>query len=93
MDPRTLIHRYLLGDISDAEMQQLERMLADDAELRQQFVLAAATETGLRDIAIERASEPVQAGSPTGSANHRSTSGALASMERAAVFCSYTKER
>lgn len=60
MDPRELMHRYLLGEITESEVQELDRLLAADPELRREFVLAAATDTGLREVAFERAVEPPQ---------------------------------
>jgi len=62
-----LIHRYLLGDITDDEVNQLDRLLANSPELRREFTLAAATDAGLREVAFERAAEPVQLRTQTGS--------------------------
>ena len=47
MDAKSLIHRYLLGDITEDEVNQLDRLLADDSQLRREFVLAAATDASL----------------------------------------------
>lgn len=60
MNPRSLIHRYLLGDTSEDEAKELDRLLADDPELRREFILAATVDTGLREVAFERAVEPRQ---------------------------------
>lgn len=57
MNSKELIHRYLLGNVSDEEMQQLDRLLATDSELRQEFLLAAGMDAGLREVAIERSLE------------------------------------
>lgn len=65
MDPSTLIDRYLIGDLSDEEVAQLDQLLSTDQRLRQQFVIAAATDSGLREVAIERAAEPVQPTPPS----------------------------
>lgn len=58
MDAASQIHRYLLGKLSEEETAELDRQLAEDPELRNQFILAAATDAGLREVAIERAAEP-----------------------------------
>ncbi len=64
MSSRSLIDRYLLGNITAEESQELDRLLAKDPKLRREFVLAAATESGLREVAFERAAEPVKTRSP-----------------------------
>ncbi len=60
MDPKSLIHRYLLGDITEPEAKELDRLLASDVKLRREFVLAAATDAGLREVAFERSIDSVQ---------------------------------
>ena len=60
MVPKSLIQRYLVGDISEDEVAELDRLLAVDPDLRREFVLGAVTDAGLREIAMERAAEPVQ---------------------------------
>ena len=55
MDREALIHRYLLGDVAEEDARELDRLLANDPELRQEFVLAAAADAGLREVALERA--------------------------------------
>ncbi|EMI18953.1 FecR protein domain protein [Rhodopirellula maiorica SM1] len=55
MDPKLLIHRYLIGEVSEAEANELNDRLVHDAELRREFVIAAAMDTGLRDVAFEQA--------------------------------------
>ena len=57
MNPETLIHRYLLGEASEAEIRQLDQLLAQDAGLRRQLILEAGMDAGLREIALERISE------------------------------------
>lgn len=71
MNPTPLIHRYLLGDVSQEEVEQLNRLLAEDPALRREFVQAAATDAGLRDVAFERDAEPVPAQVSAESAKRR----------------------
>ena len=71
MDAASQIHRYLLGDLSEEETAEFDRQLAEDPELRNQFVLAAATDAGLREVAIERAAEPASAPQSNESFNRR----------------------
>ena len=59
MKSQELIHRYLLGEATQSEVQELNRRLADDIELRASFVREASTDTGLREIAHERMSHNV----------------------------------
>ena len=54
MNPNQLIHRYLLGEATKAEVERLDRLLADDPQLRQRMVMEAQTDAGLREIALER---------------------------------------
>lgn len=58
MKPEERIQRYLLGEATDAEIGVLETMLAEDRELRRKFVFEAGVDAGLREIALERVSEP-----------------------------------
>ena len=58
MKPEERIQRYLLGEATDAEIGILETMLAEDRELRRMFVFEAGVDAGLREIALERVSEP-----------------------------------
>lgn len=60
MDSNSLLHRYLLGDLSQEEVEQLNQRLADDPELRREFVQAATMDAGLREVAFERGAEPVR---------------------------------
>ena len=57
MSQSTLASR--IGDVSEAEANELDRLLAANPELRKEFVIAAATDAGLRELAIQRAAEPV----------------------------------
>jgi ferric-dicitrate binding protein FerR (iron transport regulator) len=55
MNTQSLIHRYLLGETTHAETEELNRLLSEDADVRQEFLLAATMDAGLRDLAIQRA--------------------------------------
>lgn len=57
MKPEELIHRYLLGEASQAEVEQLDGLLAEDPALRRKFVEEVGVDTGLREIALERLTE------------------------------------
>ncbi|PHR88337.1 MAG: iron dicitrate transport regulator FecR [Blastopirellula sp.] len=57
MNSKTLIHRYLIGDITEPELKELELLLENDSVLRREFALNATIETGLREIAFERTVE------------------------------------
>lgn len=61
MDSQTLIQRYLLGDLTEDEVAELDRLLNAEAELRREFALAAAMDTGLREVSFERSIEPAEA--------------------------------
>ncbi|TWU57633.1 FecR domain-containing protein [Rubripirellula reticaptiva] len=67
MNASDLIHRYLLGLCSKAETGDLERLLAADPALRREFAVAAATDAGLRNVAMERQMEPPALSRPGGS--------------------------
>ena len=56
-DPGQLIHRYLIGEISDEEMERLDELLAENPELRRKLIFEAGTDAGLREIALERAAD------------------------------------
>ena len=58
MESKDLIREYLLGTLDAAEVEELERRLENNVELRQEFILAATIETGLREEAIERGGQP-----------------------------------
>ena len=57
MDSTKLIHRYLLGEASEEEVRQLDRLLAEDADLRRKLIFEASADAGLREIALERVSD------------------------------------
>ncbi len=54
MNPRSLLDRYLLGEVTEADVRQLDRLLAHQPELRREYIRAVAAESGLREIALER---------------------------------------
>lgn len=56
MEPESLIHRYLIGEASPEEVEELDRQLASDPGLRKRLVREARLDAGLREIALERAS-------------------------------------
>ena len=60
MKHATLIHRYLLGDVTEEDVRKLDRLLKEDSELRREFVFAATTDANLREVAFERAVEPAK---------------------------------
>lgn len=60
MDSQTLIQRYLIGDLTESEVAELDRLLNADPGLRREFALAAAMDTGLREVAFERSIEPAE---------------------------------
>ena len=58
MNAETLIQRYLTGEASRVEVEELDRLLADDPVLRQKLISEASIDAGLREIALERVAEP-----------------------------------
>lgn len=58
MDAKQLIERYLLGIATRTETDQLDQLLADDPELRREFVKAANLDAGMRELAQQRLAEP-----------------------------------
>ena len=52
--PEQLIHRYLVGEVDEKEVEQLDRLLAGDPKLRKKFISEAGTDASLREIALER---------------------------------------
>lgn len=58
MKPNELIYRYLAGEASREESEELDRLLAQDADLRRRWLVEARTDSGLREIAMERSSAP-----------------------------------
>lgn len=59
MNPNELIQRYLTGEATGAEIQELDRLLASDKALRRKLIIEAGTDAGLRQIALERVAQPV----------------------------------
>tara|TARA_R110002049_G_scaffold285698_1_gene466649 strand:+ start:8893 stop:10227 length:1335 start_codon:yes stop_codon:yes gene_type:complete len=59
MNSQQLIQRYLLGEATKADVEELDRRLASDPKLRTQLIREANTDAGLREIALERRSDPV----------------------------------
>lgn len=59
MDSQILIQRYLLGDLTEAEVAELDRLLTEHPELRREFALSAAVDAGLREMSFEPVVEPV----------------------------------
>ena len=57
---REQIHQYLMGNLGEESVEELNRVLEEDAEARQEFVLAANVDAALRDASIERAIDQVQ---------------------------------
>lgn len=89
MDSRTLIHRYMLGEATQAEVQELDGLMANDEELRREYIRVASIDTGLREVAFERAADPVL--TPTSSVyNSRASTllwiGVLGSIAALLVF-------
>lgn len=58
MDVRLLIQRYLADELSEPELLELEASLRSDAALRRDYLREVATETALREAALEREAEP-----------------------------------
>lgn len=58
MNPNELIQRYLHGEATDAEVAELDRLLATDPALRRKLIVEAGIDAGLCEIARERASQP-----------------------------------
>lgn len=58
MDPNTLVHRYLIGEATPAEVRELDQLLAKDPGLRRKLIFEAGNDAGLREIALERMAEP-----------------------------------
>lgn len=57
MEPNSLIHQYLLGNLDASEVEQLQRLLVDDPALRQEYLLATGIDAGLRELAIQNSIE------------------------------------
>jgi hypothetical protein len=58
MNPNELIQRYLHGEATDAEVAELDCLLANDPALRRRLIVEAGIDAGLCEIARERASQP-----------------------------------
>jgi len=58
MNPNELIQRYLNGKATDAEVAELDRLLANDPALRRRLIVETGIDAGLCEIARERASQP-----------------------------------
>ena len=58
MNPNELILRYLHGEATDAEVAELDRLLACDPALRLKLIVETGIDAGLCEIARERASQP-----------------------------------
>lgn len=58
MNPNELIQRYLHGEATDAEVAELDRLLATDPALRRKLIVEAGIDAGLCEIARERAAQP-----------------------------------
>ena len=64
MDRRLLIQRYLIGELSEAEVSDLDKSLIEDPKLRRELVVAAAIDTELRNVALEQTIEPAKMTAP-----------------------------
>jgi hypothetical protein len=80
MDSATLIERYLLGVATASEIQELDRSLATDPELRRQYISAATIDAGLREVALERLAAPALAPAASASARWRPLTAAAAGI-------------
>lgn len=58
MNPNELFQRYLHGEATDAEVAELDRLLASDRALRRKLIVEMGIDAGLCEIARERASQP-----------------------------------
>jgi hypothetical protein len=58
MNLNELIQRYLHSEATDAEVAELDRLLASDPALRRRMILQAGIDAGLCEIAREQASQP-----------------------------------
>ncbi len=64
MNPKEMIHQYLLGNLDEEGVEKLNRLLANDPELRVDFAQAANVDAALRDTSVERSIEAVSANVP-----------------------------
>jgi hypothetical protein len=58
MNPNELIQHYLHGVATDAEVAELDRLLASDRALRRKLIVETGIDAGLCEIERERASQP-----------------------------------
>ena len=58
MNSNKLIQRFLTGEATGAEVEELDRRLASDKALRRKLIIEAGTDAGLREIALERVAQP-----------------------------------
>ena len=65
MNPKETIHQYLLGNLDQESVDQLDRLLADDPVLRREFAFAAEVDAALREASIERTIDEAQGRTPT----------------------------
>ena len=59
MNTKEMIHQYLLGNLDEENVRKLDRLLADDPDLRREFALVANVDAALRETSIERSIEQV----------------------------------
>lgn len=84
METQSLIQRYMIGDITETEVRELDRLLAENPELRREFLLAAATDTQLREVAFQNSAKPEHIES-TNRPNRRGAMTTLAGIAAAVV--------
>ena len=60
MDPKTLIHQYVLGNLDEDAVKELDLLLGEDAELRRDFRLATHVDAALRESSIEHSIDEAQ---------------------------------
>lgn len=65
MDPKEMIHQYLLGNLDQEAVDRLDQLLADNPELRREFAVAADVDAALREVSIERTLDEAQGQTPT----------------------------
>jgi len=58
MNPGQLIHRYLSGEATEAEVSELNRLLAETPSLRKDFLFESSLDSSLRELALERLAGP-----------------------------------
>lgn len=60
MDSHEMIHQYMLGNLDDESVRELDRRLSEDRKLRRKFAQVANIDSGLREASLERSIEEVQ---------------------------------